>query len=50
MIDELVKYDMLNNLFKCSAQDSNLEYLCWRSKNLPLSSDIQDPTIRFNAA
>ena len=29
--------------FKFSAQDSNLEYLFWRSKNLPVSSDIIPP-------
>ena len=33
-----------NNLFKFSAQDNNLEYLFWGSKNLPQSSDII-PTI-----
>ena len=29
----------LNNLFKFSAQD--LEYLCWRRKNFPVSSDLK---------
>ena len=30
-----------NNLFKFSAQDSDLEYLCWRRKNFPVSSDLK---------
>ena len=34
---------MTVNLFKFSAQDSNLEYLFWRSKYLPVSSDIIPP-------
>ena len=29
----------VNNLFKFSAQDSDLEYLFWRSKNPPVSSE-----------
>ena len=29
----------VNNLFKFSAQDSDLEYSFWRSKNPPVSSD-----------
>jgi hypothetical protein len=36
----------VNNLFKFSAQDSNLEYLFWRSKNSPVSSDIKPPLER----
>ena len=35
----------VNNLFKCSAQDSDLEYLFWRSKNSPVSSDLKPPLI-----
>ena len=31
----------VNNLFKFSAQDSDLEYLFWRSKNSPVSSDLK---------
>ena len=31
----------LNNLFKFSAQDSDLEYLCWRRKIFPVSSDLK---------
>ena len=30
----------VNNLFKFSPQDSDLEYLCWRYKNSPVSSDL----------
>ena len=33
----------VNNLFKFSAQDSDLEYLCWRCKNFPVSSDLKPP-------
>ena len=33
----------MNNLFQFSAQDSNLEYLFWRSKHSPVSSDIKPP-------
>ena len=29
--------------FKYSAQDSDLEYLFWRSKNPPVSSDLKPP-------
>ena len=31
--------------FKFSAQDRDLEYLFWRSKNLPVPSDIIPPLI-----
>ena len=34
-----------NNLFKFSAQDSDLEYLCWRSKKFPVSSDVKPPRL-----
>ena len=33
----------VNNLFKFSAQDSDLEYLCWRCKKSPVSSDLKPP-------
>ena len=32
-----------NNFFKFSAQDSDLEYLCWRRKNFPVASDLKQP-------
>ena len=35
----------VNNLFKFSAQNSDLEYLFWRSKNPPLSSDLKLPLV-----
>ena len=33
------------NLFKFSAQDSDLEYLFWQCKNPPVSSDIKPPLV-----
>ena len=33
----------INNLFKFSAQDSDMEYLCWQCKNSPVSSDLKPP-------
>ena len=33
----------VNNLFKFSAHDSDLEHLFWRSKNPPVSSDLKPP-------
>ena len=33
----------VNNLFKFSAQDSDLEYLFWRRKNSPVSSNLKPP-------
>ena len=33
----------VSNLFKFSAQDSNLEYLCWQWKNSLVSSDLKPP-------
>ena len=33
----------VDNLFKFSAQDSDLEYLCWRRKIFPVSSDLKPP-------
>ena len=38
----------VNNLFKFSAQDSDLEYLFWRSKNSPVSSNLKLPLRRPN--
>ena len=35
----------LNNLFKFSAQNSDLEYLFWRTKNPPISSDLKPPLV-----
>merc|ERR1712051_140364 len=34
---------VLGGKFKLSAQDSDLEYLCWRCKNSPVSSDLKSP-------
>ena len=34
---------MPNPVFKFSAQDSDLEYLFWRSKNSPVSIDFKPP-------
>ena len=33
----------LGGKFKLSAQDSDLEYLCWRCKYSPVSSDLKPP-------
>ena len=33
----------VNNLFKLSAQDSDLEYLFWQRKNSSASSDLKPP-------
>ena len=35
----------LGGKFKFSAQDSDLEYLFWRSKNPPVSSDLKPPLV-----
>ena len=37
----------LGGKFKFSAQDSDLEYLSWRCKNSPVSSDLKPPLIAF---
>ena len=34
---------VLGGKFKFSAQDSDLEYLCWQCKNSPGSSDLKPP-------
>ena len=34
-------FTFLGGKFKFSAQDSDLEYLCWRPKNFPVSSDLK---------
>ena len=39
----------VNNLFKFSDQDSDLEYLFWRSKNPPVSSDLKPPLVYLRA-
>ena len=36
-------FTVLGGKFKFSAQDSDLEYLCWRCKNSPVSSDLKLP-------
>ena len=36
----------VNNLFKFSAQDSDLEYLFWQRKNSSVSSDLKPPLSR----
>ena len=36
-------FTVLGGKFKFSAQDSDLEYLCWRCKNSPVSSDLKPP-------
>ena len=33
----------VNKLFKFSVQASDLEYLCWRCKIFPVSSDLKPP-------
>ena len=35
----------LGGKFKFSAQDRNLEYIFWKSKNIPVSSEIIPPLI-----
>ena len=34
---------VLGRKFKFSAQDSDVEYLCWQRKNSPVSSDLKPP-------
>jgi hypothetical protein len=36
-------FTVLGGKFKFSAQDSDLEYLCWQCKNSPVSSDLKPP-------
>ena len=38
-------FTALGGKFKFPAQDSDLEYLFWRSKNPPVSSDFKPPLI-----
>ena len=38
-------FTVLGGKFKFSAQDSDLEYLFWRSKNPPVSSDLNPPLV-----
>ena len=37
----------VNNLFKFSAQDSDLKYLSWQRKNSPVSSDLNPPLVQI---
>ena len=39
-------FTVLGGKFKFSTQDSDLEYLCWRCKNSPVSSDLKPPLAR----
>ena len=41
-------FTVLGGEFKFSAQDSDLEYLCWRHKNFQVSSDLQPPLARLS--
>ena len=36
-------FTVLGGKFKFSAQDSDMEYLCWQCKNSPVSSDLKPP-------
>ena len=36
-------FTVVGRKLKFSAQDSDLEYLFWRSKNPPVSSDLKPP-------
>ena len=36
-------FTVLGRKFKFSAQNSDLEYLCWQWKNSPVSSDLKPP-------
>ena len=38
-------FTVLGGKFKFSAQDSDFEYLCWRCKNSPVSSDFKPPSL-----
>ena len=37
----------VNNLFQFYAQDSDLEYLFWKSKNPQVSSDLKPPLAKY---
>ena len=39
-------FTVLGRKFKYSAQDSDLKYLIWRSKNPPVSSDLKPPLVK----
>jgi hypothetical protein len=39
-------FTVLGGKFKFSAQDSDLEYLFWRCKNPPVSSDLEPPLVK----
>ena len=36
-------FTVFGGKFKSSAQDTDLEYSCWRRKNSPVSSDLKPP-------
>ena len=40
-------FTVLGSKFKFSGQDSDLEYLCWRCKNSPVSSGLKPPLIVY---
>ena len=40
-------FTVLGGKFKFSAQDSDLEYLCWQCKNSPVSSDLKPPLVEI---
>ena len=40
-------FTVLGGKFKFSAQDSDLEYLCWKCKKSPVSSDLKPPLGEF---
>ena len=40
-------FTVLGGKFEFSAQDSDLEYLFWRSKKPPVSSDLKPPLIKY---
>ena len=38
-------FTVMGRKFKFSAQDCDLEYLCWRCKIFPVSSDLKPPLV-----
>ena len=38
-------FTVLGGKFRFSAEDSDLAYLFWRSKNHPVSSDLKPPLV-----
>ena len=45
ILEDFYLFTDLSGKFKFSAQDSDLEYLFWRSKNPPVSSDLKPPLV-----